>query len=486
MKKNKVYLIITIIFLACLFLPWGLWYAPGKLGKTVQNKFSYELQENRAVYDLEDGFENAYNDRIPFRSLLIRSYQKATQMMEESYKETAEKKLISLLHQETEDIKVEASMDDSDYEWLMGKSDEDAEEDAGEDHVHDYVLTDEVEADYDHVGYSVYTCSFCHKEIKSDFQEKLIDTSYMPPDLSDTLVMQGRSDWLFLFEYRHVLDLYQGKNLYMDDDYTARKETYEELKRVCEENGTKLLFLIAPAKYQVYDEYMPSVDVETEEKQMTRVEDYLKENSDVSICYPKDELEYVDRYYQTYFRYDSHWNQVGGYIGTMCMYRDLGLEVTPFSEIEVTVDDSNPTECTDLFPMVGKDYSDFDHEDYDYVVDYKPEVTTENTPDTAKADTMELREMTSDADNDLHFVLVGDSFRSQMAPFVAKDFSKTSFIDRNMMGREYAEAAGYNYEEVVEQIQEDVLDADYLVIELTEANEDLMMAYATQVLRLFL
>ena len=482
MKKHKVILIVTIVFLVCLFLPWALWYAPGKLGKAVQNNCSYELNENRAVYDLEDGFENAYNDRIPFRSALIHTYQELTHSMEKNYKSNVEKKLVSLLYHDAGEKKVTASVDDSAYEWLMGKTDEDTEED----HIHDWVLTDEVEANFDHAGYSVYTCSFCHKEIKSEFAEKYIDTSYVPEDLSDTLVMTGRNDWLFLFDNRHLLDLYQGTNLYADKDYADRKETYEELLRVCEEKGTKLLFLIPPAKYQVYDEYMPSVEVEAEKKQMPLVVDYLKENSNVSICYPKDELDYVDRYYQTYFRYDSHWNQVGGYIGTMCMYRDLGLDVTPFNEVEVTEDPSNPTECVDLFAMEGLDYSDFSHEDYDFVVDYKPEVTTENTPDTAKADTEEIREMTSDVGNDLHFVLIGDSFRSQMALFVAKDFSKTTFIDRNVMGQEYAEAAGYDYEEVMAQIKEDVLDADYLVIELTEANEDLMMAYAIQVLFLFL
>lgn len=482
MKKNKVFFIVTIVFLACLGFPWALWYAPGKLGQTVQKKCSYELQENRAVYDLEDGFENAYNDRIPFRSLLIHSYQEITQAMEKTYKAKAEQKLISLLYHETKDEKVVEAVDDSAYEWLMGKADENVQKD----HIHDYVLTDEEETNFEHAGYNVYTCSFCHKEIKRDFKEKLIDTSFLPPDMSDTLVMTGRSDWLFLFDNRHLLDLYQGTNLYTDKDYADRKETYEELLRVCEEKGTKLLFLIPPAKYQVYDEYMPSVDVEAEKKQMPLVVDYLKKNSNVSICYPKDELDYVDRYYQTYFRYDSHWNQVGGYIGTMCMYRDLGLEVTPFNEVEVTEDTSNPTECTDLFPMVGKDYSDFYHEDYDFAVDYKPEVTAENTPNTAKADTEELREMTSDIGNDMHFVLIGDSFRSQMAPYVAKDFSKTTFIDRNVMGIDYAQAAGYDYEEVMAQIKEDVLDADYLVIELTEANEDLMMDYAIQVLFLFL
>jgi hypothetical protein len=65
---------------------------------------------------------------------------------------------------------------------------------------------------------------------------------------------------------------------------------------------------------------------------------------------------------------------------------------------------------------------------------------------------------------------------------VAKDFKKTTFIDKNVYAREAMESAGYNYEELMNRLIEDVHDADYLVLELTEANEDYMMDFVIDLL----
>lgn len=473
--KHKGKIVTIAVFICFLTLPWMLWYAPGKTGKTVRKTCAYELNENRNIYDLEDGIENAYNDRIPFRSFLITTYQNANQALDKVYTTGPQKVLISLLYEDSQESTVTETVDESQYTWLMGGKEENMVE---EDHIHDYVLTKVVEPSYDGAGYTVYTCSYCQNEIRTDYKDKLIDTSYFPPNMSDTFVVSGRNDWLFLFDYRHMYDLYQGINLLEDKKLKERKETYETLESECEKHDIKLAFLIAPAKYQVYDEYMPSMDIESEEKQMDQVVNYLGENTDLCVCYPKDELNYVDRYYQTYFRYDSHWNQVGGYIGVMSLYKGLGLEVTPINSLEIKQAKKHPTKCVDLFGMIGQDYSDFEHKDYNYKVVYKPEVTAENVPTTPTYEMEPLQEMTSDVDNDLHFVLMGDSFRAQLAPYVAKDFAKTSFIDRNCISRDSMEGRGYDFGKLVDQMVADVEDADYLVIELTEANEDLMMDYA--------
>ena len=478
--KRKEQIVKILIFVCLLTLPWVIWYFPGKPGKSLRKNYSYELKENRNIYDLNDGVENAYNDRIPFRSFLITEYQNVNQSMDKVYKKGPQRKLIALLYTEDPSASAKKSgVDEAEFEWLLGKEDETMME---EDHIHDYVISEIVDPSFDNFGYTVYTCSYCGDEIKKDFVDKMIDDTFLPPDMSDTFVVTGRSDWLFLFDYLHMYDLYQGKNLLDDEKLEQRCSTYALFAKECEKRGIKVGLLIAPAKYQVYDEYMPSLEIESEEKQMDKIVDYVRKNSEVPIAYPRKELDYADRYYQTYFRYDSHWNQVGGYIGVMSLYKEMGLDVTPMRSVEITRAKKKPTQCVDLFGMIGRDYSDFEHKDYNYKVKYKPDVKATNTPTTPIYEMEPIQEMTSDADNDLHFVLMGDSFRAQLAPYVAKDFKKTTFIDKNVYAREAMESAGYNYEELMNRLIEDVHDADYLVLELTEANEDYMMDFVIDLL----
>ena len=85
MKK----LMITL-FVVFLSLPWFLWYGVGAIAPGLQQKFTYTLDENRNIYDLDDGLEKFYDDRIPFRTYLITKYNGANNLLNRAYKNGAE------------------------------------------------------------------------------------------------------------------------------------------------------------------------------------------------------------------------------------------------------------------------------------------------------------------------------------------------------------------------------------------------------------
>ena len=184
---------------------------------------------------------------------------------------------------------------------------------------------------HDTYGYDLVQCSRCHAEEKINFTEKLVDKSYFPPNIMNGSVLEGRRNWLYFAEDNSV-EYYRGTNLLSEEelaDYSARAAA---LQKLCDDKGIVLKLMIVPNKEQVYSEYMPSYEIKETYKRVERLKDYVKESSGIEIMYPKKELSVVKPYVQTYFKYDTHWNYAGAFIGAQVLNRSLGLPVTGLEE----------------------------------------------------------------------------------------------------------------------------------------------------------
>ena len=75
----------------------------------------------------------------------------------------------------------------------------------------------------------------------------------------------------------------------------------------------------------MYAEHMPSVVVENTYKRTEAFVDYIKENTNITIVFPQDELKAAKPYWRVYYKYDTHWNKAGAFIGTQALYKELGI-----------------------------------------------------------------------------------------------------------------------------------------------------------------
>ena len=475
--------VMIILFVGLLAFPWLMWYGIGKMIPGYQAMHHYDLKENRNIYDLDDGLENFFNDRIPYRTYLVHNYNRTKTDMDKTYKTGLEAKLIGALYHE--EAQTSEMLDDIEgFEWLVYGDHEDLLQ--AEDHIHMYYDSEVVPASTENCGYTVKTCNVCGKTMKTDFTAKLVDTMLFPLDMNENFIVRGRNDWLFLFDWQHMYDLYIGKNHLKQADLDERTDIYGQLSDLCEQRGIQFEIIVCPAKYQVYDEYMPTMDIIDENKRMPRLMEYYKENTDIKACYPIEELEFTDRYAPTYFRYDSHWNQVGGYIGTQVLYKELGLPTTPLCDVEITRDESKMTECTDLVPMSGSERSDFASPDYNYVINYREGVEPDGVPGEPIWEMKPVQEVENATPQyGENVLLIGDSARSQLVPYISKDFSKTSVYHFYCMDPVFLNNSGYDSDQVKRQMQEDFKNCKYFIYETTESNEDSALDFARQILWLF-
>lgn len=496
--KNFCEKVKIFIFAAVLALPGAIWYGVGILAPKTMEKWDFELKENRAearLPDFEAGndytqkLESYYNDNIPFRSVLITWEQKLDGVLEGIYQDYIQGGLSDIIHGKGED----SSMDISGL-LSGGKEAEEAfapaaEEGMDEEDGHRYQkevaaeatcqeeglmryscshcadsYTESIpiaphgrrvnvvqEASYTSYGYTEYICDTCGMAYRDDFQGKIIDNSYLAPTVVGNGVLKGRHDWLF-YTGDESIAYYEGSNVLEEERMEEYLSMMRRLQDICDEKGIRLQFIILPNREQMYPEYMPTCEIVDPYKRIDRLLDYIRNNSDINIIYPMQELREAELYRQTYFQYDTHWNNAGAFVGTQALYKALGMETTDLSDMEV---EGKETEIRELITMGGLDGARY-APDENYVIHYKPEIAIESEEGDMFA-TWTYRAV-SGSPNKKNFVLIGDSYRSFMTNYLVRDFSDCVIGHRHF----------------VDEVEDDIRNADILVIEAVERYDDEM------------
>ena len=263
----------------------------------------------------------------------------------------------------------------------------------------------------------------------------------------------GRDDWMFC-NYDNSIAYYCGSNLMSEQQMKDKLSLMQKLQNICDSRGVQLQFMIAPNKEQVYSEYMPTYTIENSYKRVPGFIDYVKRNSSVKIIYPIDELCAAKSTMSTYYKYDTHWNHYGSFIATQALYKEMGLEY-------VSPDSVNYSEGSCIWGLVitaGLSWKDYER-DYDHIPDYKPEIELFNTDgeiDHIHTEKSAVYRTDSTASNQSRFVMVGDSFRLYMMPYLERDFQHVSIAHRDN----------------IHDIEDDIRQADILVVECVERLDD--------------
>lgn len=147
-------------------------------------------------------------------------------------------------------------------------------------------------------------------------------------------VIVGKDGWLF---YEDTVADYKRTNLYTEQELADILEKLCRTEEYLQEQGCELYIFIAPNKASIYGtSSMPAyIRRDSGISRTEQVVAYVKENSDINIIYPEEELKNViQRYpeYPLYMHLDTHWNYLGGYLGTRSLLNAMGKAIP---ELEV-------------------------------------------------------------------------------------------------------------------------------------------------------
>ena len=240
----------------------------------------------------------------------------------------------------------------------------------------------------------------------------------------------GKDGWLF--GTGKELDAYTGRNYLSSEELKCLQLELEFRQKYVAQSGAKFYFLIAPAKANIYPEYMPfNVFLNKRASWGEQFNQYLVKNSTVKPIDVFPVLKNKDEKEPFYYKLDVHMNQLGGFYTSNEILKRIHLDyplVKPFSISDYNIvktdgmggDLSNMFGNLDLFKdksftlmpklgfkaTAGKKFGYLPIEGFAY-----PE-SHETVNEIKSSDLPKI-------------LIISDSFGGIMFPFLSESFSKT-------------------------------------------------------------
>ena len=247
---------------------------------------------------------------------------------------------------------------------------------------------------------------------------------------SNEKVIVGENGWLFynskinedtdsILDYRNTFKFDESiKNVYM--------QILLNTKILLKERNVDLYILIVPNKENVYSDKLENI-INRVDNSNSRIEDlidYLRENTDLDIIYPKEQLILNRKINETYFKYDTHWNNYGGYVAIEELMKVID-DKFEMPKITITMKKGNGDLARmNLMPYITNDepiITGF-FDDISIYLEELPQYTLCSS---------------DNAIYDKTVLVVGDSFMNTTKQYISKLYKKSIFVNRDDYNENY-------------------------------------------------
>lgn len=272
-----------------------------------------------------------------------------------------------------------------------------------------------------------------HLPFKNEIRNIRASVLYNLKTSSNSSVIIGKDGWLFynsaavkdgnaVADYRNIVR-------FTDIEKQEIKNSLVNTNNYLQERDIKFYVYIAPNKENVYSDYMPSM-ITRDNESNSKTEDlinYLNAETNLEIVYPKNVLIENRKKHHTYYKYDTHWNSYGAYLGTIELMKiiDSSFEIP---KINVSIEN---TASDDLARMNAL---------YKGPKVVKPIISNFYDDKTYKCESDKTEFIECESDNPLYnetILFVGDSFRNGMSKYLFKLYKKSIFVHRNYYNEDF-------------------------------------------------
>lgn len=234
-------------------------------------------------------------------------------------------------------------------------------------------------------------------------------------------VIIGKDGWLFydsaVKNDGDTMADYYGKNFYSEANLKQLAAHLVSVRDKLAKKGKEFVIFITQNKVSVYgQEFLPdSYERGSGKTRADQVVEYLKHNTDLRVVYSKDAIiPAKEKYpqYDFYYKYDTHWNSLGAYMGASLLLNELGINTPDISTLSV---EKQVAKSCDLANMMGMTAILGSGENY--VVKGLPisdeEVTVTQTEFISKRNIKGKK-----------LFLIRDSYTTALAPYLYPHFSQ--------------------------------------------------------------
>ncbi|MGN0428164.1 MAG: hypothetical protein ACI4F0_10210 [Agathobacter sp.] len=164
----------------------------------------------------------------------------------------------------------------------------------------------------------------------------LVSNYIYKESITDSAIL-GQEGWRF---FKEEIPCYKGINLMTEEEIEQNINYLLEIKQKFASENCRFVVFIPPNKESIYSDMLPNYIKQVSlDRRVYQMIDYINENDiDLDIIYPRRELSLFrinNPQYQIYFKNDTHWNNLGAYVGTKELLRYLDVEIPPVTELEL-------------------------------------------------------------------------------------------------------------------------------------------------------
>ena len=191
--------------------------------------------------------------------------------------------------------------------------------------------------------------------------------------------------------------------------------------------------MLCPDKQFIYSKYMPDYIKRKSIKSGTDIfVEYIKNNTDIKVVYPKEELlKYKDKY-QLYYKYDTHWNNLGAYIGYSELMKSLNIYVENIDNVNIKSLSANERfnfagiyHYNDMANMLSLSKIKYYNDDKTYIIS---NYITKNYETNYYISSENFSFNSKLYNNKSNIMIIIDSFGLNMIDYIATGFRQSKFI----------------------------------------------------------
>ncbi|MCR5636174.1 MAG: hypothetical protein K6F76_03220 [Clostridiales bacterium] len=270
---------------------------------------------------------------------------------------------------------------------------------------------------------------------------------------SDQVII-GKDNWLFYSSRTDgdsIAD-YEGTNRFTQEQLDKAADNMLETQSYLKDKGIGFCLITAPNKENVYYEYMPQKYHHTDITRTDKLLDYLIKRGVNAVNPKKDLLELSDKF-KTYYKHDTHWNELGAYIGTKCVLDTFNIKTSDIKEDIITQDTKSNADLIKIADLRGVFSPDYG------LTTSKTLHNTENISNTDKRNMLHIHNENPQTNKTV--LVVGDSFREAMEPNLGYVFKNLFVVHRSDYSKDMI----------------DEISPDYVILEFVERYSDQIMHF---------
>lgn len=249
----------------------------------------------------------------------------------------------------------------------------------------------------------------------------------------------GEDGWMFYDSIKvnngNTMVDYYGEVRFSDEELKEMAEGINAAADFYAKHGAQYVIMVAPNKEGLYSEFMPARMQKARVSEQSRADvaiDYLKKHTKVKIINLKQPLlEAKEKFpYRLYFKKDTHWNNIGAYLGFEQVAKGL-------NEMGMSVPEQKLTEA--MITPAGKRHVDMHPEamEIDYHIAYLSAAESECAADEGEKFVYVCKN--KGKANGQKIMVLGDSFAAAVMPFMNKAFQETVNAGAGNKKRSYYE-----------------------------------------------